>query len=67
MKYEMQLDIEPMKFALVYDPPMIILEYLKKQRLSNSFKTLYHKMPVEEALSPRCSVESVLGYLEKKN
>lgn len=67
MKYEMSFNIEPMKFALVYDPPLLILEYLKKQSLSNAFKTLYHKMPIGEALCPRCTAESILEYLEKNN
>ena len=57
------LEIQPMKFGLVYEPAMIVLEYIEQ----NAFSTMYHKMPVEDALSPSCTAESVLEYLENNN
>jgi len=55
-------DFQPKRFALNYDPPMIILEYL----VPSTGKLYHHKMKLRE-LKPETTTEEVIEYLKKRH
>ena len=55
-------DFQPKRFALNYDPPMIILEYL----VPSTGKLYHHKMKLRR-LTGKSTVAETLKYLEKRH
>lgn len=55
-------DFQPKRFALNYDPPMIILEYL----VPSTGKLYHHKMKLN-MIKPDTRTEDVIDYLKKRH
>ena len=55
-------DFQPKRFALNYDPPMIILEYL----VPSTGKLYHHKMKLRR-LTSKSTVAECFKYLQKRH
>lgn len=55
-------DFEPKRFALSYDPPTIVLEYM----VPSTGKLYHHKMRLR-ALTKETKVSDMMDYLEKRH
>ena len=55
-------DFQPKRFALNYDPPMVILEYL----VPSTGKLYHHKMKLRQ-LKPDTPTQEVIEYLRKRH
>jgi centrosomal protein CEP19 len=55
-------DFEPKRFALNYNPPMIVLEYL----VPSTGKLYHHKMKLRH-LTGKSTVPECIKYLEKRH
>ena len=55
-------DFQPKRFALNYDPPMIVLEYM----VPSTGKLYHHKMKLRH-LKPETKTEEVIDYLRKRH
>lgn len=55
-------DFHPKRFALNYDPPMIVLEYL----VPSTGKLYHHKMKLRR-LTGKSTVKEAMSYLQKRH
>ena len=55
-------DIEPKRYALSYDPPVIVLEYM----VPSTGKLYHHKMRLR-ALTKDMEIDDMMKYLEKRH